>query len=57
MNNTIVFDGDQTLNELVDQLVEMRGDEDEDIKGICMLEGENFGYELEVIIRRVDNAH
>lgn len=51
MNNQIVFDGDKTINELVEELMEYRNGNDE-ISGICELEGDNQGFQLEVILRK-----
>ncbi len=56
VSEEIVFDGDKTLNELVDELMEYAGEDDE-VSSICQLEGEHKGFELLVTIRKNETLH
>lgn len=50
MSGEFVFDGDQTLNELVDELMEFKDEKANDITGLCRLSDEYEGFLLEVRI-------
>ena len=53
-SNEIIFDGDKTLNELVDELMIFHDDFDDELTAICHLEGKNLGFELRVTLRKSD---
>lgn len=47
----IVFDGDDTLNELVDFLIEYM-DQDEAVSGVAKLDGKHAGFVVLVSVMR-----
>lgn len=55
MSSEIIFDGDQTLNELVDELMDLKKEKADDVSGLCRLSDEHEGFILEVRIYK-DNS-
>lgn len=56
MSHNIIIDGENTIDELVKELLWILGDDDE-VSGLCKLEGEHRGFEILVTVRRNDERY
>lgn len=50
----IVFDGDDTLNEVVDFLVEYIGEDEDQVSGVADLSGHHEGFKIYVKLVKED---